>query len=366
MDLCNFNDNYQKIRNERKYIGNKKYKEMILSLFDGVTDKIIDIPNDEIYYLLPNRILCHCPECGKIIYPRFSDCYVNIGKTKCRKCALNDHNKTRTKTCDECSNNISECEFFNFQKENKYSNSIFCYTVLNKQSDKLGWDKIWKNNPTLLLEHACNQALKNTKDGNSISGGIGKHFWDIFKNNDTNDPEYEKAMRFCTKALDNIHSNKKYIKDECGNITHIIDIKFGCTTKISLNNYIENIKKLPINFVPNGFKIIPTGRSQDSENRNQILDNYLVKNNITYFVYIKYDELGYPLVVGRSASKLVNFSGWDVTFDKNPNGGSARQYLINNGLDWNKTQISIFPCENKNEALNIEFQIQYNFNLFSS
>lgn len=170
------------------------------------------------------------------------------------------------------------------------------------------------------------------------------------ENNDEVIPIYEKEY--------NLNKNSVYSKDLEENITHI--------NYIPIELYIESLKKLPVNFVPEGFKLISTFRSQESNKTNRLLDDYLIKQNITWFTYIKYSENGVPLVVGKSGSKLVNSSGCDVTFDKNSNGGPARQYLIKNNLNWNKTQIAIYICSTEQKALDKEKEIFKKYNLFYS
>lgn len=118
--------------------------------------------------------------------------------------------------------------------------------------------------------------------------------------------------------------------------------------------------------LPDGFEFISTGRTQESNNTNSILNSILTSKNIKWFVYIKYDEYGTPLVVGKSGSKLVNISGCDVVFDKNPDGGPARQYLINRNIDWNKTQIAICKCNSEQEAFDKEKEIHDKYGLFYS
>lgn len=149
-----------------------------------------------------------------------------------------------------------------------------------------------------------------------------------------------------------------YTRNRRGYITHI--------NNIPIQQWYNNIQFQEIKFNELSFFMIPTGRPQNSDQRNSLLDDYLVKNNINWFVYIKFDELGNPLVVGKTGSKFVNSSGCDVTFDKNINGEPARQYLIEKNLDWDKTQIMISKCNSEQESLELEYKIAVKYKLFYS
>ena len=57
-----------------------------------------------------------------------------------------------------------------------------------------------------------------------------------------------------------------------------------------------------------------------------------------YFVYIKfykglYNNV-YPLVVGESASTLINSSGSDLSFSKDVYHGPSRKFLQEEGFDY--------------------------------
>lgn len=125
--------------------------------------------------------------------------------------------------------------------------------------------------------------------------------------------------------------------------------------------------------VPLGFTIIPTFRDQNStswKGRREMFEDLLVKQNIKWFVYIKYAKnlfgKNFPLVVGKSGSKLVNNSGSDVSFSEDSNHGPARRYLKENNFEWNKTYIAIYPCETEREAYNKEKEIAIKYKLFES
>ena len=137
------------------------------------------------------------------------------------------------------------------------------------------------------------------------------------------------------------------------------------------NNFIDDIKLI----YPNAF-IQTTFRTQESDNwagARQAFEFNLIEKNINWFSYIKFfiDEVGNikPLVVGKTGSLNVNANGSDVSFSTDINDGPARRFLNdekNKGFEWCKTQILIIPCENENEAYNVEKFIFDNFNLFQS
>lgn len=125
--------------------------------------------------------------------------------------------------------------------------------------------------------------------------------------------------------------------------------------------------------VPLGFTIIPTFRDQNStswKGRREMFEDSLVKQNIKWFVYIKYAKnlsgKNFPLVVGKSGSKLVNNSGSDLSFSEDPNDGASRRYLKDKNFEWNKTYIAIYPCETEAEAYSKEKKIAIKHKLFES
>lgn len=188
--------------------------------------------------------------------------------------------------------------------------------------------------------------------GNPKTGEIFREKW--------KDKDYREHMLKILKERweTNPILGSPYIRDENGYITHI--------NNISIKEWYSSIQNRFINFNEENFIFIPTGRTQKSNKRNSLLDDYLVKENITWFVYIKFDELGHPLVAGKSGSRLVNSSGCDVIFDRSQYGGPARQYLIENNIDWDKTQIAIYRCDTEKEAYKKEKEIQEKYNLFGS
>lgn len=138
---------------------------------------------------------------------------------------------------------------------------------------------------------------------------------------------------------------------------------------IEWGKFKDKFKIQNINFkLPEEFKLYPTFRSQNSQiwgRSKSAFEQSLIDENIGWFVYIKFDENNKPLVIGKTGSKLV-IEGTDVCFDLNEDGGPARKYLIEEGLNWNKTQIAICKCNSEKEALEKEKEIGKKYNLFYS
>lgn len=142
------------------------------------------------------------------------------------------------------------------------------------------------------------------------------------------------------------------------------EFKNKIKTQFVENDFIFDIKNKYLNA-----KIISTFRSQNSNNwagSKSAFEKSLVEQNISWFVYIKFDENNNPLVVGKSGSLLVNFKGSDISFSTDIGDGPARRYLNEENLNWNKTQILVIPCNSEKEAFKIEKEIQKNYNLFGS
>ena len=155
--------------------------------------------------------------------------------------------------------------------------------------------------------------------------------------------------------------------EERDNVLYFLDKSTG--KYIDWENYKTKFTTFNINFeLPEGFKMYPTFLTEDckSESVGGAFEQSLVENNISWFAYIKFDELNRPLVAGKSGSKLVNDSGSDVCFSKNIEHGPSRRFLQENNLDWCKTQIAICPCETEQEAYKLEQKILKGYNLFGS
>ena len=127
------------------------------------------------------------------------------------------------------------------------------------------------------------------------------------------------------------------------------------------------------NIILKDFILVPTFRSQESEdwsNSRQAFEQYLIDNNIVWFIYIKFyinkNKVIKPLVCGKSGSLLVNSSGSDISFSTDINDGPARRFLIENNYQWDKTKIAILKCNFEQEAYEKEKYYKNKFNLFGS
>ena len=165
-------------------------------------------------------------------------------------------------------------------------------------------------------------------------------------------------------------NNCEIHKDMCNISYHIGNSKYLCW-ECYKEKFQINSKSSPIDNCE--LIDIPTFRTQDSKDwigARNAFECYLVENQITWFVYIKYYIDVYsdsrPLVVGKTGSRLVNINGTDVSFSTNINDGPARRFLYENDLSWDKTKISIIKCSNEKEALELEKEILETFGLFSS
>ena len=150
-----------------------------------------------------------------------------------------------------------------------------------------------------------------------------------------------------------------YLRDNDGNITHIDGIPIEEIYKSVENKIID---------IDNSFFIL-TGRNQNSNSweGKEAFDQFLINQNIGWFVYIKFDIIGNPLVVGKTGTLKVSNSINDIVFDYwESNHGPARQYLRDNNLDWDKTKILVVPCCTEQEALNKEKEIHDKYSLFYS
>lgn len=143
---------------------------------------------------------------------------------------------------------------------------------------------------------------------------------------------------------------------------------------IPWTDYKNQFKTFNIDWqLPEGFQLIPTFRTQDSDSWNgakAAFEQFLVDLNIGWFVYIKFyisaNNQILPLVVGKSGSLLVNVSGSDLSFSTNPDDGPARRFLVEEKLNWCQTQIAILKCNNENEAYEKEKEFLIKYNLYDS
>lgn len=139
-----------------------------------------------------------------------------------------------------------------------------------------------------------------------------------------------------------------------------------------INTFIEKLKGIK-DFKDSDIQIFPTFRTQDSQDWSGsrcAFEKYLVEQNIKWFTYIKFyidkNQCIRPLVVGKTGTLLVNRSGTDISFSEDINDGPARQFLAEECLSWDKTQILIIKAKSEKQALFFENRIANIFNLFES
>lgn len=150
-----------------------------------------------------------------------------------------------------------------------------------------------------------------------------------------------------------------YTRDENDNITHIDGVPIEDKYEAIATDILDIKNSL----------IVSTGRDQNSTSwvGKEAFDQFLINQGIGWFVYIKYDILNNPLVVGKTGTRMVSNSVNDISFDYwESNKGPARQYLKDNNLDWDKTKVLIVPCNTEQEALDKEKEIHDRYSLFYS
>lgn len=279
------------------------------------------------------------------------------GSLKCNKCGKENKILNSFGLCSECQSKIAVKN-----RAPKYCNSCKCVTP-----------------------HNGNVCLICHPESSPTGGGFCSKEWKEYnfnidcnilcsKYNSCNNKDRFKKNKwgYCNLAK-NYLPNFVTSKDSNGNdLLYYFDKNtFNC---ILWEDYKEKFKTLNVDFVlPDGFKIYPTFRTQDSESwedAKSYFEQNLSDSGINWFCYIKFyiDKYGKikPLVVGKSGSILVNVNGSDVNFSEDPNDGPARRFLKENGYQWCKTQIAIYNCYNEKEAYAIENKISKNFNLFES
>lgn len=312
-------------------------------------------------------------------------------KHKC-KCGYEEHNycPTTTWVCPKCS--FSKRKIFHKCKDcghEEYTMSPnwtckckkeFICNICNEKFIFEGKDLNYYKNKKYHICKKCESKLKGNGKGIYKCNNCGNF---IKATNNFNICPHCNSMinkcnnglkfKYCNKCNKNtLHnanmctvcfpysSNKNFtIKD------NVVYFK-GKNWEIFKNEFKNKIKNCNI---PKNFVLIPTFRCQNSDSwkdNGKAFEQYLIDSNIGWFVYIKFDQNNNPLVVGKSGSLLVNKGGTDVRFTINENDGPSRKYLIENNLDWNKTQIAIFSCNTEEEAYKIEKEIQKEYNLFES
>lgn len=185
---------------------------------------------------------------------------------------------------------------------------------------------------------------------------------------------------FCSKKCKNKFNKEKYQQ-----FKHNNRCKYHKFEKLTFKNicwgcYKEEFKYqnnkinifLRLKFLFNGFKIIPTFRtSEDSWAGDKIaFEQFLKDLRVKWFVYVKFyqNKKGKikPLVVGKSGSVYVNYSGSDLNFSVNIKHGPARQFLAKYKCKWYYDFIAIKKCHSEAHAYKIERKIANKFKLFTS
>lgn len=173
-------------------------------------------------------------------------------------------------------------------------------------------------------------------------------------------------------SIKNLNILQNFITKD--NILYYFDRKTNGGNYIPWNIYKEKflVSSKDIK-LPKDFKIIPTFRTQDSEdwsNSKTAFEQLLLDLGIDWFVYIKFyinkNNKSIPLVCGKSGSLNVNCSGSDLSFSTDINDGPARRFLVENNLNWDKTKIAILKSGSEKDAYLAEQKYMKELNLFGS
>lgn len=194
--------------------------------------------------------------------------------------------------------------------------------------------------------------------------------------------------QFCSKKCYNIFQKEKYQK-----FKHNNRCKHHKFQRLSYKNvcwdcykidYLNKIKNIPIKLTTrlylkfHGFKIIPTFRTSKNywAGDKQAFEQFLLDNNVKYFVYIKFyvrnktpgkqQNNPKPIVCGKSGSLRVNYSGSDLSFSTDINHGPARHFLSLHNFSWYYDAIAIKKCRNEQKAYEIESKTTNDLDLFGS
>ena len=246
----------------------------------------------------------------------------------------------------------------NIKKAHEKSSGIkFCEKCKKETSHLIGVGcLVCHNNSNIMRETTSKRNLKNWKNleySKRIAKNLGIVQNFIYESPNCNKHKNETKM-FYDKATED------YICWECYKEQFIEQ-----NININFINYINQDYS-------NAF-IQTTFRKQNSDNWSNAklaFEKNIVEKEIKYMVYIKFyidiNKNVKPLVVGKTGSLLVNFSGTDVCFSTDISHGPARYFLYENNLKWDKTKILIISCETEEKALDVEKGIQIKYNLFES
>ena len=206
-----------------------------------------------------------------------------------------------------------------------------------------------------------------------------------YRKNNKNINKNNIGKYFCCEKCSSLYNREKYQSFKHNNIcskhhNQILTYKNQCWTCYKNDVIKNNINKLNKFRIKNyfilkylyGFKLYPTFRtSKDSwKGDKPAFEQNLVDNRVNWFVYIKFyvNNKGAikPIVVGKSGSLNVNYSGSDLNFSVNNNDGPARQFINLNNFSWNYDIIFVRKVRNEKEAYRIENKIMNKFDLFGS
>lgn len=125
-----------------------------------------------------------------------------------------------------------------------------------------------------------------------------------------------------------------------------------------------------------GFRYMPvlsdsSRQGQDLQTMDRLaVDLWLKERKIKCFVYVKFyvTRRGTvrPIVVGKSASTLVNATGSDISFSMDPKDGRARRWLLKRGLNWYHDYVLVKAVSGLDEAYALEQKMMRRFGLLGS
>lgn len=243
---------------------------------------------------------------------------------------------------------------------NKYNNSYFLYKV-----NRYLWKRKNKKAKREMSKRDYNKFLKSQKEC----------IW--CKRIHTNDSYFcsEKCeMLYNKEKFQSFKHNNRCEKHKHGKKSYKLTYKNQCW-----ECYKKEFKEMKIPFLRrsfslklHGFKTIPTFRtSKDNWNGDKVaFEQYLVDNNVDWFVYIKFyvNPKGFinPIVVGKSGSRNVNASGSDLNFSTDVKDGLARRLIKESNSEWHYDHIMIKKVKNERVAYKLETKIANKYNLFGS
>lgn len=353
----------------------KEFQKSIESLSGAATLNLIQCIKNN------TKIIAFCSKECQYLFLNTTDKMKEQARQNCSK--INNFTYTFCNICKretkhDSYGNCLTCKSFSYDRSNIGYHISFCYKC-NKET---------MHNSQFCCECYPNKNGQYGANG-KVSSGMPKemHIFDNFGNT---------CVLNCPKRLKCINKNSSKIpKNKYGYCQEAIKLIFQSVIGFQsfeiknnillfynkqLKDYVpweEYKKEFLIKNVdwklPENFKFIPTFRTQDSNDwtgSKTAFEQFLVDEGIGWFVYIKFyvsaEKRILPLVIGKSGSLLVNASGSDLSFSTDVKDGPARRFLLEEGLEWCKTQIAILPCISEQNALNKEKENKEKFNLFYS